>query len=88
MPKKTEQIFQGHVTHIMSILMSFFSFSFKTTVFISLFSILNLDFTIYFCILVLYSVFGKHKLGSSIIDQIEKTAFTTEFFTVANTLVH
>ena len=47
---------------------------------------LNFDFTIYFYISLLYSVFGKDKLGSSIIDQIGKTAFTAEFLTIANTL--
>ena len=29
----------------------------------------------------------KYKLGSSIIDQIGKTAFTAEFLTLAHTLV-
>ena len=43
-------------------------------------------FNFSFHLLLLYSVFGKHKLGSSVIDQIGNTAFTAEFFTVANTL--
>ena len=46
----------------------------------------NFDFTAYFYILVLYSVFRKHKLGSFIIDQIGKTVFTVQFLTVANTM--
>ena len=50
------------------------------------FSLLNFDFTIYFLTLVFYSVFRKHKLRSSAIDQIEKNVFTAEFLTVANTL--
>ena len=50
------------------------------------FSLLNFDFTIHFFILVFYSVFRKHKLRSSVIDQIDKNVFTAEFFTVANTL--
>ena len=29
----------------------------------------------------------KQKLGSSVIDQIEKTVFTAKFFTVTNTLI-
>ena len=79
MHKITKQIFKGHKTDIISILMSFFLFSFKTA-FLCWFQYL-------FYILVLYSVFGKHKLGSSIIDQIGKTACIAEFLTVANTLV-
>ena len=51
-----------------------------------LFSLLRFDFTIYFYIVVLYSVFGKNKLGISIIDQTRKTAFTEEFLTAADTL--
>ena len=35
--------------------------------------------------MVLYSVSGKHKFRNAIIDQIEKTAFTADFLTVANT---
>ena len=74
----------------MFILISFFfSFSFKTTFFrfvFLLFSLLRFDFTIYFYIVVLYSVFGKNKLGISIIDQTRKTAFTQEFLSAANTL--
>ena len=77
MRKLTEQIFKGHVAHIMFILMSFFShFLLKLQflcLFFLLFSLLSFDFTIYFHILVLYSVFGKHKLGSSIIGRIGKT---------------
>ena len=81
---------KGHVTDIMSILMSFFLFSFKTTLpvcsFLLLLSLLNFDFTIFtFCYSI--KVFGKHKLGSSTIGQIRKTLFNTEFLTVANTLV-
>ena len=49
-----------------------------------LFSLLCFDFTNY--LHILYSAFGKHNVGSSIIDQIGKTAFTVEFLTVANTL--
>ena len=85
MHKISKQIFKGEVTHIMSILMSFI----KTTVFMFAFLTFltfKFHFTIHFYILVLYSVFGKHKLGSSIIDQIGKTVFTAEFLTVANTL--
>ena len=41
----------------------------------------------YFHILVYYSIFGKHELGNCIIDQTGSTAFTTEFLTVANTLL-
>ena len=71
----TKQIFKGHVTPIMSILIPFFLVLFKTTVFFFLlFSLLNFEFTIYFYILVLCSVFEKHKLGSSLMDQIGKTA--------------
>ena len=71
----TKQIFKGHVTPIMSILIPFFLVLFKTTVvFFLLFSLLNFEFTIYFYILVLCSVFEKHKLGSSLMDQIGKTA--------------
>ena len=77
----------NHVTHMVAILMSFFLFSFKTIVFIVVF-LTFLILTICFYILVLYSVvYGKHKLGSSIIDQIGKTAFTVVFLSVANTLV-
>ena len=47
----------------------------------------DFDFTIYFSILVFHSVFRKQKLGSSVIDQIDKTVFTAEFFPVANTLI-
>ena len=39
----------------------------------------------YFYILILYKVFGKHRLGSSTIGKFGKTAFTTECLTVANT---
>ena len=71
----TKQIFKGHVTPIMSILIPFFLVLFKTTVFFFLlFSLLNFEFTIYFYILVLCSVFEKHKLGSSLMNQIGKTA--------------
>ena len=42
----------------------------------------NFDFTIYFYILVLYPVSGKHKLGNSIVNKIVVTA---EFLTVGNT---
>ena len=88
MCKISEQIFKSQVTRIMSIV--FFScfllkLRFLCLLFI-LFLILNVDFTVYFYILVLYSVFGKHKLGSSIIEPIGKTAFTAEFLTAANTL--
>ena len=55
--------------------------------FFLLFSLLNFDFTIYFYILVLHSVFGKHKLGSSTIDQTGKATFIMDVLTVANTLV-
>lgn len=41
----------------------------------------------YFYIFAPYSVFCKHKLGSSIIDQIDKNVFIREFLTVANTLL-
>ena len=78
MCKIAKQIFKGHITHIMSILIFI--------LFFLLFSLLNFDFTIYFYILVLYLVFGKYKLGSSIIDQTGKTEFTAEFLTVANIL--
>ena len=72
----TKQIFKGHVTPIMSILIPFFLVLFKTTgfFFFLLFSLLNFGFNIYFYILVLCSVFEKHKLGSSLMDQIGKTA--------------
>ena len=83
-----EQIFKGHITDIMSILMSFlFSFSFKTTLllcFLLLFSVFNFEFTIF---TFWYSI--KHlgnKLGSSKIAQIGKTVFTVECLTAANTL--
>ena len=33
-----------------------------------------------------YSLFGKNRLGSSIIDPIGKTVFTADFLTVTNTL--
>ena len=36
----------------------------------------------YSYILLLYKELGKHKLGSSAIGQIRKTAFTVEFLTV------
>ena len=86
----------------MSILMSFLLSYFKTTVFmflcfhknysflftlLLLFSLLNFDSSINFYILVLYLLFGKQKLGSSIIDRIGKTVFTAEFLIVANTLL-
>ena len=51
-----------------------------------LFSLLNFDSITHFYIFVLYSVFGKHKLGGSNIDRIGKTAFTAEFLIVVNTL--
>ena len=71
----TKQIFKGHVTPIMSILIPFFLVLFKTTVFFFLlFSLLNFEFTIYFYIFVLCSLFDKHKLGSYLMDQIGKTA--------------
>ena len=41
----------------------------------------------YFYILLLYEVFGKHKLGNSTIGQIGETMFITEFLIVANTLI-
>ena len=73
----------------MPILMSFFScFILKLQLLcllFLLFSLSNFDSTIYFYILALHSVFGKHKLGSSVNDQIGKTEFITEFLTVANT---
>ena len=79
MRKITNQILKGHITHVLLILMSFFfSFPFKTTIFMFVFLtfIRNFDFTSNFYILVLYSIFGKHKLGSSIFDQIGICAFT------------
>ena len=88
MHKITRQIFKGHLTHIMSIL-SFSHFLLKLQclcLFFLLFSLLNTDFTIYFYILVLYSVFAKHKLGSSVIEEIKNTVLPTEFLTVSNTL--
>ena len=89
MRKRSEQICKGHV-NVISVLLSFFAFSFKHTfllfLFFLLFSILNFDVSIYFYILILWKVFGKYKLGSSTIDQIGKTAFAAEFLTVANTL--
>ena len=58
MCKTIKNLFKGHVTHIVSILMSFFTFSFKPTLFLLMFSLLfwllNFDFTIYFYNLVLY----------------------------------
>ena len=86
MGKISKQIFKGHTTYIMSILMSFFSFFFKLQflcLLFLLFSLFNFDFTTYFYVLVLYSVFEKHKLGRSTIDQIEATVLTTKFLTVA-----
>ena len=87
--KITKQIFKGQLTH-MSIFTSFLShFLLKLQflcLFFLLFPLLNFDFTIYFYILVLYSLFGQHKLGSSFIERFGKTAFTAEFFTVANNL--
>ena len=56
----------------------FFLFAFKTAVFML---ILPYILTFWYTIQHL-----GNKLGSSVIDQIGKTAFTTEFFTVANTL--
>ena len=50
------------------------------------FSLLNFDFSVYCYTVVFYSVFGKHKLGSSIIDQILKIVFTAKFLTIASTL--
>ena len=55
--------------------------------FLLFFSFSNFDFIIYFYILVLYSVFGKHKLRSSTIGKNGKTVFTAELLTVANTLI-
>ena len=74
MNKISKQIFKGVVTPIMSILMSSFScfllkLKFLCLLFLLL-SRLNFDFTTYFYIFILYSVFGKNKLESSIIDQI------------------
>ena len=90
MCKITQQVFKGHATRIRSILMSFLSFYIKTTVlmlFFLFFLLLNLEFTIYFYILVLYSVFWKYKLRSSTIGQIGKIVFTMELLTAANTLI-
>ena len=90
MYKTRKQIFKGHVTHIIPISMTFFSFSFKTILFCYLFFFLF--WLLYFDIYSLFlhfgtlQVFGNYKLGTSAIGKIEKTAFTTEFFTVANTL--
>ena len=82
--------FKGHVTHIIPISMTFFSFSFKTILFcylfFFLFSLLYFDIYRLFLHFGTLQVFGKHKLGTSAIGKIEKTAFTAEFFTVANTL--
>ena len=79
MRKRNKKICKGHVK-VTSILMSFFSFSFKNTLplclFILLFSILSFDFTMYF-----YLGNINWEIG-----QIGKTAFTVEFLTVANTL--
>ena len=87
---KNKQIFKDHITHVYFNIFFFSRFRLKLHflclfVFL-LFSLLRFDFTIYFYILVLYSVFGKNKLGISIIDQTRKTAFTEEFLTAANTL--
>ena len=72
----------------MSLLMPFFfKFSFKTKflcLFFLLFLLLNCDFTIWFYILELFPVFTKHKLGSTTIDQINKTVFIAEYLAVAN----
>ena len=73
----------------MSILMSFFWFSFINTSLSCLlflfFSLFNFDFTIFsLCYSIKY--LGKPKLWSSTIGQFGKTAFTAEFLTVANTL--
>ena len=82
--------FKGHVTHIIPISMTFFSFSFKTILFcylfFFLFSLLYFDIYSLFLHFGTLQVFWKHKLGTSAIGKIEKTAFTAEFFTVANTL--
>ena len=71
MRKISKQIFEGHVTHIMSILCLFFLFSLKTTLFLRLFFLLFLVLDFYL---------------SSTVSQIEKKAFTAEFLTVANFL--
>ena len=87
--QNSKQIFKGHIT-LMFVLVSFFScFLLKLQflcLFFLLFSFSNFDFTIYFYILGLNSVLGN-KLGKFTIYQIEKTAFTTEFLTVASTLL-
>ena len=52
--------------------------------FVLLFLPLNFDFTIF---IFWYSIkFLGNKLGSSTIGQFEKTSFTAEFLTVANTM--
>ena len=85
--KISKQLFKGHITEILSFLMSFL-FLFKTILvlclFLLLFWLLNFDFTIFtFWYYIKY--FGN-KLGISAFGQIGKTAFTAEFLTVANTL--
>ena len=81
-----KEVSKYHVIEIASILMPFFLVSLLLLcLFFSLFLPLNLDFTIF---TFWYSIkyFGN-KLESSTIGQIEKTMFTTEFLTVANTLL-
>ena len=88
MRKTRKQILKGHVTH-MPILMTFFLFSLKATLFVLfffLFSLLHFNLTIYFYFLVLSEYLGN-KLGGSTIGKIGKTAFIAEFLTVANTLI-
>ena len=48
---------------------------------------LTSKFRFHFYMLVLYSVFRRNKLVSSIIDQIGKTMLTAELLTVTNTLI-
>ena len=77
----------------MSILMSFFLFSYENTLLLCLvilfFSILHFDFSPIFSVTFWYSIKNLgNKLGSSTIGQIGKTAFIAEFLTVANTLTY
>ena len=84
MHKLTKQIFKGPVTHVMSILISFFSFYFKTTVFVFVFlTFFTFEsfFTFWYTIQYLGNINGKFYYF-----QGGKTVFTTVFLTVANTL--
>ena len=86
--KTRKQIFKGHVTY-MPILITFFSFCFKTTLFCCLlfifFLFLHFDFSIYFYILVLSKYLGNINWEVLLLAKFGKLR-TAGFLTLANTL--